>query len=239
MIRTALTAIWVILATLLGGSIAICTSFFGRGGNVPHLVARLWARSILFVSRVKVSVQGLHHIDPIGTYIYMVNHQSMYDILVVLGYLPVQFRWLAKMELFRIPVFGYAMARAGYISIDRSDRRSAHKSLQEAAEKIARGVSVVVFPEGTRSTDGQIKPFKAGGFHLAIRSGQPIVPVVICGTGHVMRKGSLRIRPGRVMVSINPPVDTSSYNNRTKQLLMESLRSTMKQELEKIQASHP
>lgn len=239
MIRTALTAIWVILATLLGGSITICTSFFGRGDNVPHLVARLWARSILFVSRVKVSVQGLHHIDPIGTYIYMVNHQSMYDILVVLGYLPVQFRWLAKMELFRIPVFGYAMARAGYISIDRSDRRSAHKSLQEAAEKIARGVSVVVFPEGTRSTDGQIKPFKAGGFHLAIRSGQPIVPVVICGTGHVMRKGSLRIRPGRVMVSINPPVDTSSYNNRTKQLLMESLRSTMKQELEKIQASHP
>ncbi|NVM57993.1 MAG: 1-acyl-sn-glycerol-3-phosphate acyltransferase [Desulfobacterales bacterium] len=239
MIRTALIAIWVILITLLCALVVIYASFLKKGGNFPHLVARLWAKSILFMSRVKVSVQGLHHIDPRATYIYMANHQSMFDILALLGYLPVQFRWLAKMELFQIPVFGYSMARVGYISIDRSSRRSAHKSLQEAAQKIARGVSVVAFPEGTRSTDGQIKPFKAGGFYLAIRSGQAIVPVVIYGTRHVMPKGSLRIRPGCIIVSLNPPVDTASYNNKTKEVLIESVRSVMKQDLEKILASQP
>jgi 1-acyl-sn-glycerol-3-phosphate acyltransferase len=239
MIQTSLTAIWFVFSTLITAIAAICFSFLGKGGNLPHLAARLWAKSILFVSRVKVSVQGLNHIDPLATYVYMANHQSMFDIVAVLGYLPVQFRWLAKMELFQIPLFGYSMARAGYISIDRSDRRSAHKSLQEAAQKIAQGVSVVVFPEGTRSEDGQIMPFKPGGFYLAIRSRQPIVPVVICGTRHVLPKGSLRVRPGSIVVSIQPPIATTSYDNKSKELLMESVRSIMKQDLERVGASHP
>ena len=234
MIRTALLSAWVVLITLFCALAAIVASFLRKGGNLAHLVGRFWARSILFVSRVKVSVQGLEHIDPGATYVYMANHQSMFDILALLGYLPVQFRWLAKTELFQIPIFGYSMARVGYISIDRSNRKSAYKSLREAAQKIARGVSVVVFPEGTRSTDGQIKPFKAGGFYLAIRSGRPIVPVVIFGSHQVMPKGRLRIRPGRIVLSINPPIDTTLYNNNTKEILMESVTSTMKRDLEKM-----
>lgn len=236
MIRTALAAICGILVTLLFTLLAIGVSLPKKGGNLPHLVGKLWARTILFVSRTRVCVQGLHNISPLGTYVYMANHQSMYDILALLGYLPVQFRWLAKMELFQIPIFGYSMARAGHISIDRSDRKSAHKSLQEAAHKIAHGVSVVIFPEGTRSSDGRINQFKPGGFYLAISSGQPIVPVVIYGSRHVLRKGSLRIRPGPIVVSINAPIDTSSYNNSGKRVLMESVRSIMKQDLEKIAA---
>ncbi len=236
MIRTALIGLWVVLSTFTCALAAIVTSFLKEGGNFPHLAGRLWAKSILLVSRVRVSIQGLHHIDPNTTYIYMANHQSMFDILALLGYLPVQFRWLAKKELFQIPVFGYSMARVGYISIDRSNRKSAHRSLLEAARKIAQGVSVVIFPEGTRSPDGWIKPFEAGGFHLAIRSGRPIVPVVICGTHHIMPKGSLRIRPGTIVVSINPPIDTASYNSKTKKELRESVRSIMIQDLEKIRA---
>ncbi len=239
MIRTALIAVWVVLSTLICGLIVIVASFFKEGGNLPHLVGRCWAKSILFVSRAKVSVQGLHHINPGTTYIYMANHQSMFDILALLGYLPVQFRWLAKKELFQIPIFGYSMARVGYISIDRSNRKSAHKSLLEAAQKIAQGVSVVIFPEGTRSPDGQIKPFEAGGFHLAIRSGRPIVPVVIYGSHYVMPKGSLRIRPGMIAVSINPPVDTAPYSNKNKKELRDSVRSIMGQDLEKIRAGRP
>lgn len=234
MIRTALISAWVVLITLLCASVAIVASFLKKDGNFPHLVGRFWARSIVYVSRVRVSVQGLEHIDPSATYVYMANHQSMFDILALLGYLPVQFRWLAKIELFQIPVFGYSMARVGYIGIDRSNRKSAYKSLQEAAEKIAQGVSVMVFPEGTRSTDGQIKPFKGGGFHLAVRSGQPIVPVVIFGSHYVMPKGRLRIRRGQIILSINSPIETTHYNKNGKKVLMESVRSTMKRDLERI-----
>ena len=236
MIRTALTSAGGVLITLICALGAIVVSFLGQGGNAAHLVGRLWGRAIVLISGVKVSVQGLDHIDPGATYVYMANHQSMFDILALLGYLPVQFRWLAKMELFRIPVFGYSMARVGYISIDRSNRKSAYKSLQEAAQRIAQGVSVVVFPEGTRSADGQIKPFKAGGFYLAIRSGRPIVPVVIYGSHHVMPKGMIRINPGRIVLSINQPVETTHYDNSTKEILMESVRYTMKSGLEKIKA---
>ena len=148
MIRTALISAWVVLSTIICALIAIIVSFLSKGGNSAHLTGRFWARSILFVSRVKVSVQGLEHIDPNAPYVYMANHQSMFDILALLGYLPVQFRWLAKMELFQIPLFGYSMSRVGYISIDRSNRKAAYQSLLEAAQKIAHGVSVIVFPEG-------------------------------------------------------------------------------------------
>ena len=236
MMRKPLLLAWAGFITILCATAAIIASFLGKGGNVAHLVGRFWAKSIVFVSRVKVSVQGLERIDPGTTYVYMANHQSMFDILALLGYLPVQFRWLAKMELFHIPLFGYSMARVGYIGIDRSNRKAAYESLQQAAQKIAQGVSVVVFPEGTRSPDGQIKPFKAGGFYLAIRSGRPIVPVVICGSHHVMPKGMIRVNPGRIVLSINRPIETTPYSNSGKEILMESVRSTMKRDLETIRA---
>lgn len=236
MIRTAVIAAWVILITFICALLAIITSYLRKGGDLSHLVGRFWARSILCVSRVKVSVQGLERIDPAATYVYMANHQSMFDILALLGYLPIQFRWLAKTELFRIPIFGYSMARVGYISIDRSNRKSAIKSLKEAARKIAQGVSVVVFPEGTRSPDGEIRPFKKGGFYLAIDSGRPIVPVVIGGSHRIMPKGKLRIRPGRIVLSVNQPVETIPYK-RSKEVLMELVRSTMKTDLKRINAS--
>jgi 1-acyl-sn-glycerol-3-phosphate acyltransferase len=218
-------------------TLAVFLSLWRDNGNLAHLAGRLWAKSILLAVRAKVSVQGLHNIDPLATYIFMATHQSMFDILALQGHFGVQFRWLAKKELFQIPLFGHSMARVGYISIDRSNRKSAHKSLLEAARKIAQGVSVVIFPEGSRSTDGQIKPFKAGGFHLAIRSQRPIVPVVICGTHGILPKGSLRVAPGRIVISISPPVDTASYIKRNKKLLMETVRSVMKQDLESVRAT--
>jgi 1-acyl-sn-glycerol-3-phosphate acyltransferase len=233
MIRTAGIAVWVVFITFLCATGAIVTSFLSKGGDVPHLVGRFWAKSILFVSRVKVSVRGLEHIDSGAPYIYMANHQSMFDILALLGYLPVQFRWVAKMELFKIPIFGYSMARVGYISIDRSNRKSAIRSLKKAAQKIAQGVSVVIFPEGTRSLDGQIRPFKKGGFYLAVDSGRPIVPVVIYGSHDVMPKGKLRVRPGHIVLSVNQPIDTAPYK-KNKEVLMELIKSTMKADLERI-----
>jgi 1-acyl-sn-glycerol-3-phosphate acyltransferase len=127
-------------------------------------------------------------------------------------------------ELFKIPIFGRAMRKAGYISIDRYNRQSAIKSLSVAANKIKSGVSVLIFPEGTRSRDGKIRPFKKGGFVLAIDSGVPIVPVVITGTRSIMTKGKFRVNAGHVNMVIHKPIDTSAYTRETKEALMESVR---------------
>jgi 1-acyl-sn-glycerol-3-phosphate acyltransferase len=154
----------------------------------------------------------------------MANHQSNFDIPVLLGHLKVQFRWLAKMELFKIPVFGRAMRKAGYISIDRHHRESAFESLKVASSKIKSGVSVLIFPEGTRSRDGKIRPFKKGGFVMAIDSGVPIVPVVITGTRAINPRGSFRVYPGRVSMVIHKPIATSTYTRQTKEALMEKVR---------------
>jgi 1-acyl-sn-glycerol-3-phosphate acyltransferase len=189
-----------------------------------HKIARFWGKSILVVSRIKVSVKGLSNIDPSSPYIYMPNHQSNFDIPVLLGHLTVQFRWLAKKELFKIPIFGHAMRNVGYISIDRSDRQSAFESLKKAAEKIKSGVSVLIFPEGTRSRDDKIRPFKKGGFVMAIDSGVPIVPVVITGTRAIMPKGRFRVYPGHVSMVIHKPIETSIYTRETKDGLMEKVR---------------
>lgn len=224
MIRTLGITIWVVFATLVCGILVIVLSFFVRSGNPMHKIGRFWGKSILVVSRVKVSVRGLSNIDLSAPYIYMPNHQSNFDIPILLGHLTVQFRWLAKVELFKIPIFGRAMRKAGYISIDRYDRESAFKSLDVAANKIKSGVSVLIFPEGTRSRDGKIRPFKKGGFVLAIDSGVPIVPVVITGTRAIMPKGKFRIYPGHVSMVIHKPIDTSTYTRETKEGLMESVR---------------
>ncbi len=232
MIRTLYITIWVCFATLVAGTLVIALSFFVRSGNPLHKIARLWGKSILVVSRIKVSVKGLSNIDPASPYIYMPNHQSNFDIPVLLGHLTVQFRWLAKMELFKIPIFGRAMRKAGYISIDRYHRESAFESLKVAANKIKSGVSVLIFPEGTRSRDGNIRPFKKGGFVMAIDSGVPIVPVVITGTRAIMPKGKFRVYPGHVGMVIHKPIGTSIYTRETKEALMENVRRVICDNLE-------
>jgi 1-acyl-sn-glycerol-3-phosphate acyltransferase len=163
----------------------------------------------------------------------MPNHLSNFDIPVILAHLKVQFRWLAKSELFRIPLFGFAMKRAGYISIDRSNRRSAFESLAEAAQIIRNGRSVLIFPEGTRSRDQSIKAFKKGGFVLAVESGVPIVPIVIHGTWRIMSKNGLMIKPGNVTVEIMEPIETKDYSRRTKDDLLERVRMVIVDNFEK------
>ncbi len=227
MIRTLYVTIWVGFITLVLGVLVIGLSFFVRSGDPLHKIARFWGRSILMVSRIKVSVKGLSNIDPAVPYIYMPNHRGNFDIPVLLGHLKVQFRWLAKVELFKIPIFGHAMRKAGYISIDRNNRESAFKSLEVAANKIKNGASVLIFPEGTRSRDGTIRPFKKGGFVLAIDSGVPIVPVVITGTRSIMTRGKFRINPGHVSMVIHRPIDTSVYTRETKESLMENVRGVI------------
>lgn len=227
MIRTLFIYSCVVVVTFVLGICAISVSFFSRNGNAAHKIARAWAKSIIWFSGIKVRVTGLENIDPGCAYIYMCNHQSNFDIPVLLAFLPVEFRWLAKAELFKIPVFGQGMRGAGYISIDRSNQESAFESLSEAARRMKGGVSVMIFPEGTRSRDGKIKSFKKGGFVLAVDSGIPIVPVIIKGTYAIMTKGRLLINPGAVELDIQKPIETSGYTRESKETLMEQVRTVM------------
>jgi len=235
MIRSAFIIGWVVLTTAIFGILAIIISFFTRTGNPVHIIARIWGRSILMVSQVHVSVKGLSNIEPDKSYVYMANHQSNFDIPVLLGYLPVQFRWLAKAELFKIPIFGRAMLGAGYVKIDRFNRKSAFESLNQAAQRMKEGVSVMIFPEGTRSKDGSIRQFKKGGFVMAINSGVPIVPVVLRGTWPIMAKSSLRINRGDVELEIAEPIDTRGYSIESKAELMDKVRSVISQKFYKAE----
>jgi 1-acyl-sn-glycerol-3-phosphate acyltransferase len=229
MIRTAYIFLWVVIATTVLGIIAITISLFARTGNAVHIIARIWAKSILMVSRIKVKIYGLSNINLSGSYIYMSNHQSSYDIPVLLAHLPVQFRWLAKAELFKIPIFGRSMRGAGYIGIDRFNQISAFKTIDDAARKIkAGGISIMIFPEGTRSLDGNLRPFKKGGFVMAVEAQVPVVPVILQGTRAILPKGSLRVTPGVVHMKIEDPIDTSRYNRDTKDELMERVRDVIR-----------
>jgi len=203
-----LTPIVVILAFILLFPVAIIASLINDSGNQVHRVGKLWARIIIRTSGVKIEVQGQDNIPMGRPVVFACNHASQFDILIMYEALPVQFRFVVKKELFKIPLFGFAMRHAGYVPIDRSGGKAALRSLHEAAERVKRGASIIIFPEGTRSLDGRLRPFKMGGILIAIKAGCPIVPVAISGSHNVLPKGSLRVRPGRIKVTVGLPVQT-------------------------------
>jgi 1-acyl-sn-glycerol-3-phosphate acyltransferase len=154
---------------------------------------------------------GLEHAAGTAPRIFLANHLSTLDIWVMAPVLPVTTRFVSKRTIFWIPVLGQAMAVAGFIPIDRKDRKSAIRSLSRATETIRRGASVILFPEGTRSRDGRLARFKRGSFHLALEAGVPVVPVAISGTYHVVKPRSIVVRPGPVHVTFAPPIDVATY----------------------------
>ena len=233
MIRTLIIAIFTLPATIFLSSLTIITSLITKNSDLPYNITKTWAKFVLAVSRIKVTVQGSYNIRSDRSYIYMSNHQSNFDIPVALAYFPFKFRWVAKAELFKIPIFGYAMHRIGHINIDRSNRRAAFKSLKKAAKNIREGVSVLIYPEGTRSKDGNIGPFKNGGFVLAVESGAPIVPVIIHGTWPIMSKDKILVKPGNVIIEIKEPIETKNYNRKTRNDLLKKVRNVICESFEK------
>ncbi len=205
-----------ILTLLTSVAGLIGTAVFRMSATQAQCFPRLWGRIILWLSGARVMVRGGSSLSHGRPYIFAANHQSQFDIFALQGYLDFDFRWLAKQELFKVPVFGAAMRRVGYIPVDRSHSRAAVHSLDEAARRIADGTSVVIFPEGTRSPDGALLPFKSGAMVLAIKSGVPLVPVAIHGTHAILPKGQLLARSGRIMISIGEPIETRGYRLKEK-----------------------
>jgi len=231
MFRTLFAWLSLLISTVILGTVAIFLSLFDSSGNLPHLIARLWGKIQLATTGTTVKIQGVENIDPKKSYILVSNHQGNFDIFAFLGYLPIQFRWIAKAELFRAPFMGWAMSRIGYIAIERESPKKAYRSMLQAAEKVKNGFSVMIFPEGTRSLDGNLQPFKKGLFLIALKSQAPILPITICGTGKIMQKGDWHIHPGNVQIIINPPIETTGIPPEREEELSARVRNILMKNL--------
>jgi 1-acyl-sn-glycerol-3-phosphate acyltransferase len=217
----------IYLYTAVLASISLLGSFFDRQGRWQHGCARLWARAILKTGGVRVRVEGLGNL-PRGTMIFCVNHPSAVDIPILLACLPVQFRFLAKRELFQLPFLGWFLRRAGHISVERSRPHEARQSFEEAAERIRQGTPVVLFPEGHRNrTGGGMLPFKSGSFHLAVRAGVPIIPITLNGTRYVHEPDTLHVRPGQTEMVIHPAIPTAGLTRDDVQKLSDRVRQVL------------
>ncbi len=210
LLRSALITIpAIVLSTIVFGSISLVISLFDSIGRKQIVVARMWARFLCIAAGVKVIVEGLDKIDLDGAYVFTSNHLSYMDTPVVLSRIPVQFRFLAKEELFKIPFMGTHLKSAGHIPVPRDDPRAAVKTLKLAAEKIHdQRISLLFFPEGGRSETGELQEFKDGAAYVAIKSGAPLVPIALIGIrkilpmhGKVFSSGTVRLRIGEPILT--------------------------------------
>ena len=210
--RTVFYLIPVIGAyTVVLGTASLVSSLVDRRGHFAHGCARVWSWLILATTGVSVDVRGLELLEPRKTYVFVSNHQSIYDIPVIFSSLPYQLRIIAKESLGQFPFLGWHLRRSGHLLVDRR-RPDRAGILDRWRALVGEGLSLIIFPEGTRSPDGRIGPFKAGSFLLAIEAGLPIVPLSIDGTRQVMPKGRLMTCPGRATLVVHAPIETAAID---------------------------
>jgi 1-acyl-sn-glycerol-3-phosphate acyltransferase len=222
-------SIWVLFNiffwTPIWATIGIIFSFFDWSGRPIAWVAKQWSKLLLFISGIPYTVNGLDHLDPDQQYVFTANHESAFDILLVYAALPHKLVFLAKTELKKIPFLGWAMVLGKHIFVDRKNHKAALASMDIAKDSLKKYPrSIMIFPEGTRSLDGQMKPFKRGGTVLAIETGLPVVPVAICGTFDVIKKGSFNIYPKTIGLVIGHPVPTTGLSIKDRNTVTETLR---------------
>ena len=223
--RTICAYLVAIFMSLTVCSVIGVVGLFDKRGFVFWPMVRLWGFVVRKASGVSVlEVIGREFIPVDEGVILMPNHESHLDPPLMMNLSPVPVRFIAKASLFRIPFLGWAMWSAGMIPIDRSNQTKAFASIARATEMIKDGKTVLVFPEGTRTSDGELKPFKKGGFVMAVRGGVPIVPVGIAGTRQIMAPGGMIERPGPAVVVLGAPINTSGYDDESKGELMEVVR---------------
>jgi 1-acyl-sn-glycerol-3-phosphate acyltransferase len=220
-----ITAPLIILSTIAFGLVSLLVSLLETTGRRQIALARVWARFLLWGSGVRVKASGLEKIAPDGSYIFVANHLSYMDTPVVLANIPVQFRFLAKSGLFRIPLLGTHLSRAGHIPVPRDDARAAVKTMNTAAQVMReRGISLLIFPEGGRSHTGELASFKEGAAYIAIRAGVQLVPIALKGTREVLPFGSGHVRSGWVTMRVGDPIPTDQMQLRDRGQITSELR---------------
>jgi 1-acyl-sn-glycerol-3-phosphate acyltransferase len=226
-IKIVWISFWAALATLIVFFPVTISSMLSRTGNLAFTISKVWALIMLKATYVHPIIRGREKIIKGKSYIIISNHQSEYDILAIVTTLGIQFRWIIKKELLKVPLFGYALYKSRNIFIDRGQGEAAMKSIRESMEHLPEGVSLMFFAEGTRSDDGTIQPFKKGGFIMAMEKGIPILPVTVNGSRKVLPKKSLVFHPGPIEVVISDPIETTGYSNENIQDLVDKTRETI------------
>jgi 1-acyl-sn-glycerol-3-phosphate acyltransferase len=216
----------IAIYTIVLGTLSLGSSLFEKRGYFAHWCARTWARLILATTGVRVTLEGLERLTPGKTYVFVANHQSIYDIPVLFWSLPYQLRIIAKESLGNFPFLGWHLRRTGHMLVDRS-RPDRTKIFGWASRLTSQGLSLIVFPEGTRSRDGRVNRFKGGSFFLALEAGLPIVPLSIVGSRHVMLKGRLATYPGKVRLVVHDPIDTSALADTDRKEFGERVRQVI------------
>ncbi len=212
-VRTAIVVPTFIAFTGVIASVLIAVTVLRPQTRFADVLIRFWSRVFLFTGGARYQITGQEHVDPEGQYVFIANHQSNLDIPLMFCTAPVPIRYLAKKELFKIPIFAMAMRRVGIVKVDRARGAAIHTEVNAgvAAAK-ARGHSLIIFPEGTRTTDGKLQPFKKGAFRIAISNQLDIVPVTIQGTWAIWPPGSKTFSPGKAKATIHPPIRTAGMD---------------------------
>lgn len=225
MLRTAWLAIAAVFVTIPLSTATIFVAVFRSTSPLIDLIVRTWGRLLVKAAGIDLRVENVERIDPSQRYILVANHYSYLDIPCIVAVVPQPIRFMAKVSLFKIPIFGWALGRAGFIPIDRKNRRTAVKSFDLAADRIRKGNTIVIFPEEGRSKTREMRPFQRGAFLLALKSEKTIVPIAIDSTFDVFPVGAKRVTPGRVTIRIGTPIETAGRSLRDKGALLEEART--------------
>jgi len=240
-IRTVMLYVMAFFATLVIGLTVVVAAMLGVKDKPDGLfdkAPRWWSSLVLWAAGVKVNVHGFETLNAAEPHIYAANHVSWFDVPALAKILP-HYKFVAKAELFKVPVFGHGMRAVGMIEIQRENRKAAFGAYDVAAERIRAGSSVVVFPEGTRGREYALRPFKKGPFVLAIAAGVPIVPIIVHGTIEVMKKGSMWVHPGTIDVHLLEPVSTAGIDYDHREALMQAVRGKMADAMREIYGVEP
>jgi 1-acyl-sn-glycerol-3-phosphate acyltransferase len=229
----ARSALWMCpligAATVFMGTVSMFSSIFDSTGKLQHQVAVAWAKMLLKICLVRVDVIGAQRLDPNQAYVFCSNHFSLIDTPLMFSSMPRPFRILARHRLWRIPFLGWHLGRAGHLPVNRENPREAVKNIQDAADKIRSGTTILLFPEGGRRDGTNARPFKPGAAHIAIRAGVPIVPVAIVGTSKILPRGCSHLRPGRAELRIGDPISTDALTKSDGKDLIRRVQETVDQ----------
>ena len=231
MLRTIWVALVAVVVTIPLASAVMIVALLKSNARIIDRLIRLWAGTLVRAAGIDLRAEGVERLDPAQRYILVSNHYSYFDIPCIFVAIPQPIRFMAKVSLFKIPIFGWAIGRAGFIPIDRKNRRTAVKSFDLAAERIRKGNTIVVFPEEGRSRNREMRPFQRGGFLLALKSELPILPLAIDGTYDVLRVGAKRITPAAVTIKVGDPIATAGRSVREKEQLAEQSRTQIERML--------
>lgn len=228
MVTVPLIYVWTIIMGILSWLI----SPFDQDTHRQHACSRIWARGLLWIAGVKTIVRGKERLDFSRPYVFLSNHTSYMDIPTLFAHLPVTFRIMAKSSLFKIPFLGWHLERTGNMPIGRvGDVRAAARALLQAMRHIRNGGPMLVFPEGGRTPDGKLQEFRPGIFLAAIKTGTPIVPITIRGTGHALPSHSWHLRPGKIEVFLDAPIETEKLTKADLDTLIAQVRAAMQAHL--------